>query len=198
MSIIETLAQFNVEILAVDKDENKTRAAAEYATHVVQADLSEENVLDTLGLGNFDVVILAMAGDFEATLITAMVAKEEGAGKIVAKASGNRQKKILEKSGVDEVILPEHEMGIKTARRLVGANLLEILGESDLYTITEQAPLSEWIGKTIREADIRRKKGLNVLAVYRAGKLNVTVSPDFVISRGDMLVVLGERTERNG
>lgn len=192
MSILQTLSAYDVNILACDRDEHILHAAAEYATHAVQADMTDEAALRKLGLGNFDVVILAMAEDFEASLIATTVAKEAGARRVIVKALGRRQKKILLNIGADEVILPEWETGAKLARRLVGSNIMDILEESDLYTITEMKPLPEWLGKSLRQADIRRKHNLMILAVRRGQKLTIPVSPDHVLQEEDILLTLSE------
>lgn len=192
MSIVQTLSSYDMNILACDWEETKLQQATEYATHVIQADLSDETALGRLGLGNFDAVILAMGEDFEASQIATMIAKESGAGRVIVKARNNRQKKILLSIGADEVVLPEHEMGAKLARKLVNANIVDILEESEHYVIAEMRPREEWIGKTIRQADIRRKHDLSVLAIRHGGKLSLSVSPDRVISANDVLLTLSE------
>ena len=197
MSIVKTLAEYDVNILACDIDETTLHSAMEYATHVVQADMADESALESLGLGNFDVVIMAMGEDFEASLIATMMAKEHGAKHVVVKAGSSRQKKILESIGADEVILPEYEMGAKIARRLVGSNILDILDESDFYTISEIKPRPEWINKTISQADIRRKHDLMVLAIRRGDKLSIPVAPDTVITDDDVLITLSEHKKRS-
>ena len=193
MSIVQTLSEYNVNVLACDRDEYKLQIAANYATHVVQADMTDENALIKLGLGNFDVVILAMGEDFEASQIATMIAKESGVKHIIVKAISKRQKKILESIGADEVILPELEMGARLARRLVNSNIMDILEESDIYTITEMHPLDEWLNKTIRQADIRHKHNLTILAVRRNNRLIIPVPLDRVISKDDILIVLSEK-----
>ncbi len=190
MSIVQTLSESNANILACDTDELKLQQAAEYATHVVQVDVSDENALEKLGLGNFEVVILAIGEDFEASQIAAMIAKEHGVKHIIVKARNNRQKKILESIGVHEVVLPEHEMGAKLARKLIGSNVMDILEESDLYTIKEMRPMDEWMNKTIQQADIRRKYGLTILAIRHEDKLKIPVMPDTVIAEDDILIAL--------
>lgn len=193
MSIVETLAEADLNIMACDKDEMKLQRAAEYATHVVQIDVTDEHSLEKLGLGNFHVVILAIGEDFEASLTASMIAKEHGAPFIIAKASNNRQKMILKSIGVDEVILPEHEMGEKLARRLSGSNIMDILGESDAYIITEMHPLDEWVDKTIQQADIRRKHHFTILAMRHGDKLKIPILPDTLIRKNDILIVLTEK-----
>ncbi|MDL2318646.1 TrkA family potassium uptake protein [Eubacteriales bacterium OttesenSCG-928-A19] len=189
MSIVKTLAEYDANILACDKDAAHLHEATEYAAHVVQADAADEDAMRKLGLGNFDVVVLAMGEDFEATIMAAMLAKELGAGKVVAKAFGFRQKKILESIGVDKVVVPEVEMGVKVARNLVNPNVLDVLEQSGGQTITEMLPQSDWVGKTIRQADIRRKHGYTVLAILRGNK-TIPVTIDTVIETGDVLVAM--------
>lgn len=196
MSIVQTLSEYDVNILACDRDETKLQRATEYATHVVQADVSNENALVKLGLGNFDVVILAMGEDFEASQIATMIAKENGAKRVYVKARNQRQKKILESIGADEVILPEHEMGAKLARKLAGSNIMDILDDSEFYTVTEMHPLDEWLGKTVQQADIRRKQNITVLATRRGEKFTIPVSLDKVITKEDVLIVLSEKKRK--
>lgn len=196
MSIVQTLAESDVDVMACDKDEAKLQQASEYATHVVQVDVTDEHALEKLGLGNFPVVILAMGEDFEASLTAAMIAKEQGARHIIVKARNNRQKAILKSIGINEVILPEHEMGAKLARRLSGSNIMDILEESSAYTITEMRPLDEWLNKTVQQADIRRKYHLTILAMRRDDKLKIPVLPDTLITEHDVLIALSENKKK--
>ncbi|MDR3301058.1 MAG: TrkA family potassium uptake protein [Spirochaetaceae bacterium] len=191
-SLVKTLSEYKISILACDHDENHIKEIADYATHAIQIDISDEIALKSLGLENFDIVIIATSKNFEATLIATMVAKEHGVHRIIVKASNQRQKKILESLGIEDVILPEYEMGVKLARKLLDSNIIDLLKESELYTISEKNPLEEWVGKTIRQADVRRTSGFMILAVYRNGKLHVPVSPDWVIETHDILLLLHE------
>lgn len=191
-SIVETLSQYDVDVLACDRVDAKLHAVADYATHVVKADVSDESALISLGLGNYDVVILGMGEEFEASQIATMLAKEQGAKRVIVKARNKRQKKILESIGADEVILPEYEMGAKVARRLAGSNILDVLEESDFYSISEMKPMAEWVGKSVRQADIRRKHDLMILAIRRGDKLSIPVSPDRMIQEDDVLITLSE------
>lgn len=192
MSIVRTLAENDNNILACDKDESKLQQAADYATHLVQVDATDEIALEKLGLGNFEIVIVAIGEDFEASQIASLVAKESGAKHIIVKARNKRQKAILERMGIQEVILPEHEMGAKLARKLMGSNILDILEETSFYTITEMQPNPDWIGKTIQQADIRRKYGLTILGIRQGEKLKIPVLPDIVIAEHDILITLSE------
>lgn len=190
MSIVKTLAQYDANILACDKDAAHLHEATDYAAHVVQADAADEDAMRKLGLGNFDVVVLAMGEDFEATIMAAMLAKELGAGKVVAKAFGHRQQKILESIGVDKVVIPEVEMGAKVAKSLVNPNVLDVLERSGSLTITEMLPQSEWVGKTIGEADIRREHGYTILAIVRGNQTIIPVGTDTEVHENDILVAM--------
>ncbi|MGD9663452.1 MAG: TrkA family potassium uptake protein [Porticoccaceae bacterium] len=190
MSIVKTLAEYDANILACDKNAARLHEATDYAATVVQADAADEDAMKKLGLGNFDVVVLAMGEDFEGTIIAAMLAKELGAGKVVAKAFGFRQKKILESIGVDKVVVPEVEMGAKVALSLVNPNVLDVLERSGGQTITEMFPQKEWVGKTIGEADIRKLHGYTILAIVRGENPIIPVTTDTRIEEGDILMAM--------
>lgn len=195
MSIIETLSQYDVNILACDHDEVRVSLATEYATHVIQGDLSNEKTLIKIGLNDFDVVVLAMGGSFETSLIATMIAKEQGARYIIVKARNQRQEKILKNNGADKVVLPEYEMGYKIAKSIVEPNILEILSDMKDYSIIEMKPFDEWIGKTLKETNIRHIHGITILAIIRQGnKIIIPVSPDTSIDKDDVLLVFDEKT----
>lgn len=198
LSIVKTLSEYDVSILACDKDMDKLHDAAPYATHVVQADAADEEAMERLGLGNFDVVILAMGEDFESALLAAMKAKEAGAGHIVVKAFGHRQKKIFESIGVDHVVLPEQEMGAKTARRLVSPGLVDMLEDTGHFAVSELRPKDAWVDKTVRQADIRRRDGMTLLAIIRGKRTLIPVLPDMVIEKDDILVAISTINETQG
>ena len=191
-SIVKSLAGYNVNILACDNDEDQLHAVCGYATHMVKADAEDEEAMAKLGLGNFDVVIMAMGEDLEASLMATMTAKELGAKYIVVKAYGLREKKIFESVGADLVVVPEQEMGAKLAHRLVRPNIVDILEDNDRYQITEMRPLPEWVEKSVRDSDIRKKHRTSILAIIRGDSTVFPVMPEEVIQAGDMLVTLNE------
>ncbi len=192
MSVLKTLAQYDASVLACDRDPVHLHEAANYADHVVCAEVADESAMEKLGLGNFDVVIFAMGEDFEASLLATMKAKELGAKYVVVKALGRRQKKILESIGADLVVLPEHEMGEKIARRLIAPNILDVLEDTTHYSITQMRPMEKWIGKTVGEADIRKRHDMTVLAILRGQQTIMPVAAEQKIEKGDVLVVLGK------
>ncbi len=192
-SIVRTLAGYGVTILACDIDNEKLYEVAGYATHMVKVDATDEEAMEKLGLGNFDSVIMSMGeADFEAALMATMTAKDLGVKNIVVKAYGPRQKKLLESIGASLVVIPEAEMGMKLAHRLVKPNILDVLEDTESYRITEMHPMPEWVGKSVREADIRRKYNTSILAIIRQSKRIFPVKPEEVIEEEDVLVTLSE------
>lgn len=192
MSILQTLAQHDVDILAVDSDADKITDAARVATHVVQADAGDEDALCALDLGFYDVVVLAMGGDFEATLTAAMLAKEQGARFVMAKVRTLRQKAAMEKLGADRVVLPEHDMGRRVGLGLLSPTLMDVLEQSGKSLIGEMAPRPEWVGKSLRQLNLRQAEGLLVMAVKTGDSLVVPVPPDYVLKQDDSLILLSE------
>ncbi len=190
MSLLETLCESDVSVLACDKNHARIQEAAAFATQVVETDISNEANLEALGIGNFDVVVVAIGDDFEAALMATAIAKEKGARFVLAKASTQRQKRILEGVGADRVILPEREMAEKVARGLIGTNVMDILEDAAHYTITEMCPLEYWVGKTVSESDIRAQHGMNILAVRRGDDVIIPVRPDEVLAHDDVLIIL--------
>ncbi len=192
-SVVHALAGYGVNILACDLDSEKLNTVAGYATHMVKVDVTDEEALRKLGIGEFDTVIMAMGEtDLEASLMATMTAKELGTKNIVVKAYTLREKKLLESIGANLVVIPEREMGIKVAHRLVKPNILDVLEDNDSYLITEMHPMPEWVGKSVRESDIRQKHETSILAIIRDEKRIFPVKPDEVIHENDVLVALTE------
>lgn len=193
MSIAATLAGHDANVLVCDSDPRKVQLAAEFATQAIQANIEDEANLEQIGIGNFDVVIIATGQDFEAALIATSIAKEKGAGYILAKGMSQRQKKILEGLGVDRVVLPEIEMGEKVAYSLMQPNIFELFDSPTDHAITEMHPHKDWIDKTVAASNIRAEFDISILAIRRSGKVLIPVKPDEVIRKNDLLITIKEK-----
>ena len=193
-SVARSLETMGVEVMGVDSDKEKVADLAHDITHVVQADILDSDALDSLGLRNFDVVILSVK-DVEISCLATMALKDHGAAKVVAQASGEAHAKILERIGADKVIMPEKDMGIRLARSLAGNNILDYMELSSRHSLVEIEALDEWVGHTLKESNIRSRYGINVVAI-RSGK-SLQVSPRSVdlIHDGDIMVVIGENND---
>lgn len=192
-SIAATLYENGFNVLCCDLRENIVHEAADFATHIVQADASDKAVLEKLGISNFDVVVISFSADFEAAAVTATILKEMNVPFIVAKANGIRQKQILESIGVDRVVLPEREMGERIAYGLITNDLMESIHRSDRYDIIEMKPLPEWIGKSLAKLRLRQTEMMNILMIIRNGEVLAALDAQTVLEKDDDLIVLKSR-----
>lgn len=188
-SITSTLYKNGMQVLCCDVNPALVQEAAEYSTCAIEADSSDPASLAKIGLGNFDVVIVAFS-DFEASVITCMTAKEMGVPFIMAKANGLRQKKIMENIGVNRVVLPELEMGERIAYQFITNDPMEYIHRSEDYEIIEMHPKNSWIGKTLQKLALRQAEGINILAIIRDGKVTAVLGPQTEILENDSLIVL--------
>lgn len=192
-SMAETLFENGHDVFCCDLNESMVREVSEYATHAVQADASDKTVLERIGLRNFDVVIISFSNDFEASVITAMIAKEMNVPYVIAKANGLRQKQILETIGVNRVILPEKEMGEKVAYELITNDLLGYIHRSDDFDIIEMKPQPNWVGKSLSKLRLRQTEAINIIAIIRGNEVMAVIDPQVELEESDGLIVLKSR-----
>lgn len=189
-SIARNLFENGFNVLCCDIDEHHVQDASAFSTYAYLADASEKATLEKIGIGNFDVVIIAFSEDFEAAAITATIAKEMGAGYILAKANGLRQKQILESIGVDRVVLPEKEMGERVAHWLFTNDLMEHIHRSDKYDIVEMMPNPDWLDKSLQELKLPQNEGINIIAIIRDGDVIAVLDAQMKLLADDNLIVL--------
>ena len=194
-SVARALTNMGVEVMGVDKNPDKVADLAHDITHAVQADILDDDALDSLGLRNFDVVVLSIK-DVEISCIATMALKDHGAVKIVAQAGGEAHGKILERIGADKVIMPEKDMGIRLARSLSSNNLIDYMELSAKHSLMELEAIDEWVGRTLKQSNIRNRYKINVVAIRSGKVLRVAPGSDDIIHDGDVLVVIGENTDR--
>lgn len=191
-SVAKTLIDLGCEVLAIDANMKKVEAIADYVTHAVQAEATDEATLKNLGLSNYDVVVIAVGTNIQASILATLIIKEMGVENIVAKASSSLHQKALKKIGASRVIYPEQESGKKLAYSLMSINLVEYLEITPDYQIAEVIIQGAFDGKTLEEANLSNRFGINVLAIREGEALNVTPKGDDVLKKGDMLVILGK------
>jgi trk system potassium uptake protein TrkA len=193
-NVAKTLYEKGHEVLAVDKDKDRIEEVKAFVSHAVHMDADDKENLLALGIQDMDVVIVSLAHEMESSILTVLYLDEIGAERIVAKALTEDHKKILESVGATEVIFPEKDMAIKTALRLSNPNVLEYLPLLSGVGIQEIAPPEKFIGKSLRELNLRNKYGIQILAVKEIIPEKITYIPqaDFVIKDSDILIVMGE------
>lgn len=188
-AVAKELARSGADVLAIDVNEERVRAIAEYVTHAVKADITDGDTAAALGLGNMDAVIVAMTRSMDASILATISAKESGAPYVIAKAMDEMHAKILTKVGADKVIVPEKESGVRIARNLANGNFLDFYELSDRISMVEIAVKEEWIGQNLRQLDFRREYGANVIAYQATGKeLIVNIPPDMPLSEGTIWI----------
>lgn len=192
-SICRTLIESGQEVLAVDSNEDRVNEYMNIATHAVVANAQDEMTLRSLGIRNFDHVIVAIGEDIQASILVTLMVKEMGVPDIVAKAQNEYHARVLEKIGADRVVHPERDMGQRLAHNLVSKNILDYLELSDEFSLAEiNVTNRKFYGKTLNELDFRRRFGLNVVAIRR-DKQDPIVTPEAeeVVQKDDHLVVIG-------
>ena len=191
-AVATTLAELGNEVLGVDSDPEIVNDLKNKITEVVQADISDERTLTELGAKNFDVAIVGVGSNLESSILATIILKEMGIKYIVAKAQNALHGKVLEKIGVDKVVFPERDVGIRIARGLITPSIKDYIELEPDYSVIEIEALSEFADKTLSELNLQNKYGIYVLAIKRDNKFNISPQAKDVIKKGDFLIVIGE------
>lgn len=197
-SVAKTLSEKGHQVLAIDKDEELVQEASEFATEAVQVDSTDEKALKAVGIMNVDIAVVGIGTNLEASILTTLILKELGIQHVVARAVTDEHGKVLEKVGAERVVLLERDMGARIANSLTSPSILEHIELSPEFGIMETVPPKEFIGKSIRDLDVRAKHGLNIIGIRRKdagadGKEDLNVAPkaDYVVKQGDTFVIIG-------
>ena len=190
--VARQLYKCGCEVLAVDLKSELVQQISQDVTHAAVGDSRDKEVLKMLGVGEFDCAVVAIGEDLAASVLITMNLKELGVPYLVCKAHDDVHRRVLEKLGADRVVIPEKENAARLAKGLSSPNLLEYIELSDEYSIVELPAPASWIGKTLKELNVRAKLGVNILAVRREGKMDISPAADFSFQGGDVVVVLGD------
>lgn len=186
------LHELGHEIMAVDENEERINDAMPYVTNGQIGDSTNEALLKSLGVKNYDVCIVTIGGNFQSSLETTCLLKELGAQKVVSRAEQDVQAKFLLRNGADEIIYPEKQLATWAAIRYSSDNILDYMELGDSFSIFEVSVPSAWIGKSVVEIDIRRKYNVSIIATKKNEKINAVVTADTILSEDETLLVLGE------
>ena len=193
-SVATTMHLLGHEVMAIDKNEDIIQNIADKVTHAAIVDVIDEQSLRALGIGNFDVAIIAIGSDIRASIMATIIAKEAGVSQVICKATDELQAKVLYKIGADRVVFPERDMGVRVAHNIVSDNILDHIELDPEYSIVEIVTPTSWIGKTLVELDLRAKYEITVLAIKTGKTINVTPAPNEELKSGSILVVIGQNT----
>lgn len=191
-ALARQLCKLGAEVLAMDVRSDLVQQVANEVTHAVVGDAQDKEVLRSLGARNFDCAIIAIGDNLGASVLVTMNLKELGIPYIVCKAHDETHRRVLVKLGVDRVVIPEQEHAQRLARSLYSHNVLDYIELSEEYGILEVPAPRPWLGKSLKELNVRAKLGVNIIAVESGSKTNVAPGADYRIQEGDTLVVLGD------
>lgn len=196
-SICRTLIESGQEVLAIDSNEDRVNEYMNIATHAVVGNAQDEMTLRSLGIRNFDHVIVAIGEDIQASILVTLMVKEMGVPQILAKAQNEYHAKVLEKVGADRVVHPERDMGVRIAHNLVSKNILDFIELSDEFSLAEIRVTNErFFNKTLLELNFRQRFGLTVVAIRRGdGKVVVSPAASEIVREHDNLLVIGNTDE---
>ena len=195
MSLVRELNKIGVDVLAVDRDESVVKEIADYCTEAVCADLEDENSILSLGLKDMDIVVVAIGDNLEASIMSVLVAKEQGVPRILAKSSSERMSVILNKVGADTVIQPEKYAGKRSAVILASETMLDYFQVDDSLCMIEMLPLDNWVGKSLIDLDLRSSQKINVVARKDEDGHWVLVDPDQPLKENSRLLVVLEQKD---
>lgn len=183
------------QVMAVDHVEERVAAVLPYVTNAQIGDSTNAAFLESLGIRNYDVCIVAIGNDFQSSLETTSLLKELGAKLVVSRAARDVQAKFLLRNGADEVVYPEKQLAKWTAIRYSADHILDYIELDEEHAIFEIPVPEDWAGQTIGQIDIRKKYNINIMGIKKNGKLELSVSPDMMLETKDTMLVLGRNKD---
>ena len=196
-NIAKDLYENGIEVIAIEKNKDIIQKIKDFSTKAILADGTDKEVIESIGIQEDDIVIISFGEDLAASTLITLHLRELKVKTIIVKAPNEDHKRVLEKVGATQVIIPEREVADKVAKSLISPNVLDYIPLSDDYTISEIAPPSSFMGKTIGELHLRTKYHVEVIAVREMLPDRVRMIPkaDFVIKDSDVLVVIGKEDD---
>ncbi|MBO5779126.1 MAG: TrkA family potassium uptake protein [Clostridia bacterium] len=194
-----SLEQSGHQVMVIDQNDEAVRKVADITTDAIIGDPMSESVLRKAGVNAYDTAVISFPGEINNTILLTMMLKDMGVKRVVARACSELECRVLEKIGVDHIVFPERDMGEKLAHTLDKQNVFEYLRYSEDYSIVEKKVPAAWVGKTIIDLNVRRKYGVNIIAINEdgKGKINISPAPDRVFLDGDVITLIGSNKTIN-
>ena len=197
IAVAKELVNNGADVLAVDIDEDIVNSAVADIPFCRCADITDPEVIKQLGISNVDVVVIAMANNLEASVMSVILCKEAGVKMVIAKCADEMQGKILCKVGADKVVYPENESGVRLAKNLLSAGMVDLIDLSEDISVIEIPVREKWVGKTLIELDLRKKYAINIIAIRNGEDILINVDPNVQLSNEMQLVVIINKTNIN-
>lgn len=185
------LRDLNHQVMAVDQNEVLVQEMLPFVTNAQIGDSTNQSFLESLGVDNYDVCIVAIGNDFQSSLETTSLLKELGAKLVVSRAETDVQEKFLLRNGADEVVYPEKQLAKWTAIRYSADHILDYIELDGEHAVFEVMIPENWLGKTVAQIDIRKKYHINIMGIKRGKQLDLIITPDTILSQGQTMMVLG-------
>ena len=189
-AVARELVENGMEVLAIDASQKNVNNAAAYLPVCKCADVTDPEVIERLGIGNIDTVIVCMASSLEASVMAITLCKEAGVKNVIAKCGSEMHQKILLRVGADQVVFPENESGIRLAKNLLSSDFIDMISLSKDVSMIEIDVKEEWIGKNLIELNLRKKYGFNIVAFKKDGQVTVDINPEQVLDAETTLIVI--------
>ena len=190
MAVAKELVENGREVIAVDLDSKIVTEAAAHLPVCKCADITDADVIDRLGIGNIDTVIVCMASNLEASVMAVTLCKDVGVGTVIAKCANEMQQKILLRVGADKVVFPENESGIRLAKNLLSSGFIDMISLSQDVSMVELDVKDEWVGKNLIELNLRKKYGFNIVAIRIDQQVTVDIDPQMPLQKNMDLIVI--------
>jgi trk system potassium uptake protein TrkA len=190
MAVARELVNNGMEVIAVDDKQDVVNDAAAFLPICKCADVTDAEVIEKLGIADIDMVIICMASNLEASVMAVTLCKEAGVKAVIAKCGNEMQQKILLRVGADQVVFPEKESGVRLAKNLLSSGFIDMLSISDDVSIVEITVRDEWVGKNLIELNLRKKHGLNIVAVKQGEEVSINVNPETALDKSMTLIVI--------
>jgi trk system potassium uptake protein TrkA len=197
LSVARELVNNGADVLAVDQNQSIVNAAISDIPLCKCADITDPDVIRNLGLSNIDVVVIAMASNLEAAVMATMLCKEAGVKTVIVKCANEVHGKILSRVGADKVVIPEKESGTRLAKNLLSAGFVDVIELSEDVSLIELDVKTDWVGKTLIELNLRKKYGINVVAIRCGSDLQINVDPTMQLDKTMQLVVITNKEKIN-
>ena len=205
MSVLKELSKYDCDVMAIDERASLVDEASEFALHVAKVNAMDRENLEELDIKDFDVAVVGIGNDFEASVMVTLLLKELGIPYIVAKSRDETHTKFLKMLGVDKIIEPEKDMGVKIAKTIVFPNVIQSMELDDKHSVVEIIAPKNWVGKSIVDLNIRAKYNINLVCIEKqneniAENIKVLPTADYVIKENDKLTLIApnEDLKNNG
>ena len=193
--LCKNLADLGNQIMIVDQVEENLEEMLPYVVSAKIGDCTNENVLRSLGIDNFDICFICIGTNFQSSLEITSLVKELGGRYVISKANRDIHAKFLLRNGADEVIYPDRDIAEKMAVRYSANHVFDYIELTDEYSIYETPPLPQWVGKSLKESDIRNRHHINILGTKRDGHANLMPPADYIIRSDDHMMIIGKKTD---